>query len=209
MSLEQSVSADHPRTAISKPLSSKRCSAPARTSTSSPTPTSPWLTSSISAAGPRRAPADRPAGRGEGARYRLWHRRSGAVLRGRVRLAGRGHRTHRGICSEVAPALSQRVGMAGRRHSGRRAPPPCLSPAPRLTAPTLHVGMNISTPRKAVFTEVCRVLKPDGIFGISCCHAHERRCLRLPGAVVVGTGDQPHRHGGRLQGGAMRRPDSR
>ena len=67
---------------------------------------------------------------------------------------------------EVAQALSQRVGMA-EKTSFRQASATALPFACTAFdgAYMLHVGMNIAD-KKAVFTEVCRVLKPDGIFGI-------------------------------------------
>ncbi len=66
----------------------------------------------------------------------------------------------------VAEALSRRVGMADkasfRQASATNLPFPDASFD---SAYMLHVGMNIAD-KKAVFTEVRRVLRPGGIFGI-------------------------------------------
>ena len=67
---------------------------------------------------------------------------------------------------EVAQALSRRVGMA-EKTSFRQASATALPFADATFdgAYMLHVGMNIAD-KKAVFTEVRRVLKPGGVFGI-------------------------------------------
>ena len=66
--------------------------------------------------------------------------------------------------AQGAVAAGRHGGQAYR--SGRRAPPPCPSPTASFDgAYMLHVGMNIAD-KKAVFTEVRRVLKPGGVFAI-------------------------------------------
>ena len=67
---------------------------------------------------------------------------------------------------EVAKALSRRVGMADAvtyRQASATALP--FADATFDGAYMLHVGMNIAD-KKAVFSEIRRVLKPSGVFGI-------------------------------------------
>ena len=97
---------------------------------------------------------------------------------------------------EVAKALSRRVGMADAvsfRQASATALP--FADASFDGAYMLHVGMNIADKTGGLRRGAARAEAGRRVRDLRR-HARERRRLRLSGAVVVGAGDQPHRHAG-------------